>query len=161
VSADGQSLAYSTYLGGSREDSANSIAVDLQGNAYVTGSAQSEDFPLERPLISSLSGSAHAFVAQLDPQGSSLLYSTLLRGSIEDAGQAIAVDASGHAHVTGWTRSLDFPSAHALQSACKLNARGECKSAAFASVLAPDGQKLVFSTYLGGSGGDRANAVSL
>ena len=161
VAADGQSLTYSTYLGGSAEDAGNAIAVDSHGNAYITGSAQSRDFPLAQAMTASLSGNEHAFVSKLDAQGSVLVYSTLLGGSVADAGQAIAVDAAGHAHVAGWTRSLDFPVHNSVQNSCKLNPQGQCEGAAFASVLSTDGQSIAFSTYLGGRGGDRANAVSI
>src|SRR5262249_20284928 len=95
------------------------------------------------------------------PQSSTLAYSTLLGGSLEEAEQGISVDGSGRAFVIGWTRSTDFPAQNAVQTACKASPQGQCKGAAFASVLTTDGQKLLFSTYMGGSGSDRANAVSI
>src|SRR5262249_7363643 len=124
------------------------------------GSAKSLDFPSAQAAASLSSGAGHVFVSKLDAQGSKLVYSTLIGGNDAEAGQAIAIDHTGRAHVTGWTRSTDFPVAHATQSSCRTDAQGICKGAAIAAVLTPDGQQLAFSTYLGG-GGDSANAVSL
>ena len=115
------SLAYSTYLGGSDIDSTSNLAVDWAGNAYVTGFTTSRDFPLAHPLPApnnALQGNQDAFVSKLhfDEQTAtlSLVYSTFLGGSGDDAGDAIAVDLFGNAYVTGYTTSPDFPLAHPL-----------------------------------------------
>ncbi|MBI4489344.1 MAG: SBBP repeat-containing protein, partial [Deltaproteobacteria bacterium] len=104
----GSALIYSTYLGGSNEDGGMGIAVDLSGNAYVTGFTFSADFPTASPLQSSLGSSQDAFVTKLNPAGSVLIYSTYLGGSREDSGNGIAVDSSGNAYVTGGTLSPNF-----------------------------------------------------
>ena len=103
-------LVYSTYLGGSANDQANSIAIDTRGNTYITGFAQSIDFPTTMDAYQpALKGFANVFVSKMNPAGSALLYSTYLGGSGSDTGLGIAVDDSGNAYVTGSTRSSDFP----------------------------------------------------
>src|SRR5947209_2822509 len=103
-------LAYSTYLGGSNSDGGSGIAVDAAGNAYVTGNANSTNFPTTTGAFrNGLVGFADAFVAKLDPTGSTLLYSTYLGGSNFNDATGIAVDAAGNAYVTGSTFSNDFP----------------------------------------------------
>jgi hypothetical protein len=109
------SLIYSTYLGGSYIDSAYAIAVDSSGNAYVTGETTSSDFPTENPYQVSYGGNDDAFVTKLDSSGNSLIYSTYLGGSSYDLAYAIAVDSSGNAYVTGFTRSSDFPTENPYQ----------------------------------------------
>jgi hypothetical protein len=103
------SLAYSTYLGGSIDDSGNAIAVDSTGAAYLTGQTGSTDFPTTPGAFDpSLNGSGDAFVTKLDPAGSTV-YSTYLGGSFEESGVGIAVDSTGAAYLTGQTGSTDFP----------------------------------------------------
>jgi hypothetical protein len=106
----GNTLVYSTYLGGSSGDVGFGIAVDAQGNAYVTGSTRSVDL-LASPLPpnNALRGGDDAFVAKLGPGGNTLVYSTYLGGSGPDVGSGIAVDAQGSAYVAGITNSADFP----------------------------------------------------
>jgi hypothetical protein len=104
-------LSYSTYLGGSDDDSGRGIAVDSSGNAYVTGSMYSTDFPTKNPFQPSAGGGFadhDAFVAKFTSTGT-LSYSTYLGGSDDDYGRGIAVDSSGNAYVTGHTTSDDFP----------------------------------------------------
>ncbi len=113
----GSALVYSTYLGGSDNDTGWGIAVDSQGNAYVTGHTQSADFPIMNPLQAALGGSADAFVAKLDPAGSALIYSTYLGGKSFDGGNGIGLDPDGNAYVTGSTSSFDFPTMNPLQAA--------------------------------------------
>jgi hypothetical protein len=141
-------LVYSTYLGGtSGYDEGYSIAVDASGNAYVTGQTSATDFPLAGPLQSTnKSTGGTAFVSKLSADGSALVYSTYLGGSVSDQGNAIAVDAAGNAYVAGQTCSTDFPTVFPVQAA--LN--GACGG--FVSKLNAAGSALVYSTYLGGSG---------
>ena len=117
LNPEGSSLVYSTYLGGSGSDIVSGIDVDASGNAYVIGKTESSDFPTANPLQPVLGSSRDAFVAKLNPEGSSLVYSTYLGGNTFDEGQAIAVDSAGSAYVTGWTSSADFPTANPLQPA--------------------------------------------
>src|SRR6266849_2904921 len=147
-------LSYSTYLGGSSDDEGNAIAVDSSGNAYVTGSTSSTNFPTKNPLQPALGGSSDAFVAKLDPTGS-LIYSTFLGGSVGDFGNAIAVDASGNAYITGGTNSANFPTKNPLQVALG------GASDAFVAKLDPTGSALVYSTFLGGTMDDVGNGIAV
>ena len=106
----GSSLSYSTYLGGNNNDAGFGIAVDISGNAYVTGVTASTNFPTAN-AIQPVSGgpSNDAFVTKLNTQGSALVYSTYLGGSDIDEARGIAVDANGNAYVTGRSSSQDFP----------------------------------------------------
>jgi len=152
-------LTYSTYLGGSGNDSGFGIAVDLTGAAYVTGLTTSTDFPVANststPIQVAKSGGVDAFVTKLNPTGSSLVYSTYLGGTNTDSGHAIAVDLSGNAYVVGSTASTDFPTSHPFQGS---NGGG---TDGFAAKLNPNGDGLVYSTYLGGVSDDQANAVAV
>lgn len=148
-------LDYSTYLGGGGSDAVTGIAVDAAGNRYLTGVTLSADFPTAAALQPALAGASDAFVAKLDAQGSGLVYSTFLGGSGTDEGHAIAVDGSGSVSVTGFTDSSDFPVVGAVQ-AVRRGGRD-----AFVARLAPSGAALVYSTYLGGSQHDAAEAIAL
>jgi len=118
LNAAGSALAYSTYLGGSSNDSGYGIAVDGSGNAYVAGYTSSTNFPTAGPLQAANGGGTYdAFVSKLNAAGSALTYSTYLGGSNSDSGRDIAVDGSGNAYVTGRTESPNFPTAGPLQAA--------------------------------------------
>jgi parallel beta-helix repeat protein len=101
-------LSYSTYLGGSGNDQAFSIAVDSEGSAYVTGVSTSPAFPTTPGALKTQDFDG-AFVTKLDPTGSTLIYSTYLSGSGGSSGTSIAVDAAGNAYITGQTTTSDFP----------------------------------------------------
>jgi hypothetical protein len=154
LNAAGNGLIYSTYIGGSGDDRAYGIAVDASGNAYVTGSTTSQNFPVRYALQSRLLGSRNAFVVKLSPAGNVMLYSTYLGGSGADYGYGIAVDSSGNAYVVGDTTSLNFPATgfqtgfHGVQDA-------------FAAKVSADGSHLVYSTYLGGSNTDHGAAIAV
>jgi hypothetical protein len=156
INAAGSALVYSTYLGGSGGDGGSGIAVDSAGNAYVTGTTASTDFPLMNPLQGAFGGGGqHAFVAKLNATGTALVYSTYLGGSGNDYGYGIAVDSSGNAYVTGGTYSTDFPTKNPLQGA---NAGG---FDTFVSKINAAGSALVYSTYLGGSGYDGSTGIAV
>jgi hypothetical protein len=147
----GSALVYSTYLGGSETEYGQGIAVDSFGNAYVTGYTDSSDFPTANPIQGCAKCGASippydAFVTKLDPTGSVLVYSTYLGGSGWDYGEGIAVDAAGNAYVTGNSGSTDFPTANPLQACSNNNA--------FVAQFNPTGSELVYSTCLGGAGGN-------
>jgi len=148
-------LVYSTYLGGSGADVGTGIAVDASGDAYVTGSTVSSNFPTVNAFQPTSHGNNEAFVSKLNPPGSALVYSTYLGGGSDDLGTGIAVDAGGSAYVTGRTNSGDFPTLHAVQP---LN-RGSFD--AYITKLTPAGNALVYSTYLGAGGDDFGNAIAV
>jgi len=152
-------LFYSTYLGGSGDDEGTSIAVDAAGNAYVTGTTDSINFPtVAGSFDTSFGGGAlDVFVTKLNPTGSGLVYSTYLGGSgSEDTrtGGQIAVDAAGSAYVAGATDSPDFPT---TSGAFQSTLAGPAD--AFVTKLDPSGSALLYSTYLGGSSGDGAFGI--
>ena len=110
LNSSGSALVYSTYLGGSKFDVGQGIAVDSSDNAYITGYTNSSDFPTTAGAPqTTLGGGVDVFVSTLNGSGSTLIYSTYLGGSDLEAGQGIAVDSSGNAYVTGYTASSDFP----------------------------------------------------
>ncbi|HLE56590.1 MAG TPA: SBBP repeat-containing protein, partial [Rhodothermia bacterium] len=155
LNPDGSALVYSTYLGGSDSDAGQGIALDDSGNAYVTGSTLSTIFPTATPVQATGSGGTDAFVTKVNPDGTGLVYSTYLGGTDGDFGQAIAVNAAGSAYVTGYTFSTNLPTANPHQ------ATNAGSADVFVAELDAAGSALVFSTYLGGAGVDRAFALAL
>jgi hypothetical protein len=152
LSPDGSSLVYSTYLGGTSIENADGIAVDAAGNAYITGDTQSGDFPTHNAYQPQHAGtgSTDVFVTKLNASGQALIYSTFLGGSSGgETGLAITADAGGYGYITGFTTSSNFPVANAYQPNCYPGAAG-CWDA-FVTRFSPDGQSLVYSTYLGGN----------
>ena len=150
------SLAYSTYLGGSGLEEGKGIAVDAAGNAYVTGYTSSEDFPSLAPYQSTYVGNRDVFVTKFSPTGA-ILYSTFLGGTGQDSGNAIAVDAFGHAYVTGDTSGDDFP----LVNPCQDHNASGIGFDAFVTKISPNGDLLVFSTYLGGGRTDQGEGIAV
>ncbi len=155
LNAAGSALVYSTYLGGNGQDYGTGIAVDSSGNAYVTGETLSTDFPTANAFQASF-GAGKAFVTKFNAAGSALVYSTYLGGSSGDRGQGIAVDSSGNAFVTGWTRSTDFPTANSFQAR-----NGGGLGDVFVTKFNASGSALVYSTYLGGSGQDISEGIAV
>ena len=109
LSASGNALMYSTYLGGGGDDEGRGIAVDNDGCVYLTGKTTSADLPTPIPCGGSLRGPSDGFAAKLSASGSALVYSTYLGGGGDDEGYGIAIDTVGCAYLTGWTVSTDFP----------------------------------------------------
>jgi predicted extracellular nuclease len=121
-SAAGNTLAYSTFLGGSANETGLGIAVDTSGNAYVVGQTASLNFPAVSPLQAANAsvppnGTFDAFVTKIGANGSGLLYSTYLGGAKDDVANEVAVNAAGDAFITGQTFSANFPTASARQPA--------------------------------------------
>jgi hypothetical protein len=161
-------VVYSTYLGGSSNDLASAIAVDPQGNAYMTGWTQSTDFvPAATPGFQKTwpmpsVGNAHVvFVAKLNPTGSGLVYATYLGGTGSasvDQGFGIALDSNKDAFVAGTTAAFDFPhTPNAYQTQDRSNSGGT----AFLTELDPSGSSLLYSTFVGGTGAAEAHAVAV
>jgi beta-propeller repeat-containing protein len=154
LKADGKTLLYSTYLGGSDFDEGLGVAVDLEEQAYITGATRSSNFPTTaNPLQSTFSGNRDAFVAKLKADGKTLVYSTYLGGSDFDEGTAIAV-RKRRAFVSGSTESSNFPLSNPLQGF-----GGERD--VFVTKLKVNGQAFAYSTYLGGSGSDEGLGIAV
>jgi hypothetical protein len=152
LTAAGTALTFSTYIGGGSEDRGDAIAVDASGAIYLAGET----------LSANLAGAGNAFgggykdayVAKLDPTGTSLVFTTYLGGSESDGGIGLAVDAAGAVYLAGYTGSADFPTANAYDAT--LDGSGD----AFVTKLAPDGGSFVYSTFFGGGGGS-ATAIAV
>ncbi|HEU4435700.1 MAG TPA: SBBP repeat-containing protein, partial [Pyrinomonadaceae bacterium] len=156
LNATGTALIYSTFVGGSGLDSAEDIAIDSAGNAYVTGNAQA-GFPVTPGAFQTVSsGVSDAMVAKLNSTGTALVYSTFLGGGGNDGGSGIAINAAGNAYVTGFTDSSNFPvTPGAFQSMKGMGLD------AFVTELSTTGNALAYSTYLGGDGTEFGNDVTL
>ncbi len=163
------SLVYSTYLGGTGDDVGNGIAVNSAGAIYITGKTTSTDFPKTAGAFDGTCGSdgscdggaSDAFVTKLDPSltgTAQLVYSTYLGGGSADSGNAIAVDASGNAYVTGLTKSPDFPATVGVLQP-SLKAAGFDAFVTKLNPAASGAASLVYSTYLGGSGFDEGRGI--
>ncbi len=147
LNSTGNAILYSTYLGGSLEDYSSSIAIDDSGNAYISGSTSSVNFPLTSAYQSTFAGGGFdAFVAKLNNLGNGLSYSSYLGGSGLEWGRGIAVDRNGNSYVSGYTNSTNFPIQNAYQSVY-----GGGADDAFLTKFNHAGIALLYSTYLGGS----------
>ena len=153
-------LVYSTYLGGTGDDSGSSIDVDDNGNIYVTGTTSSTNFPTHNPFqASNAGGLADAFVTKLDPTGANVIYSTYIGGSGQDRADAIFVDkATGAVYLAGRadSTSIDFPT---TPGAFATTYRGGDFDA-FVLKLNPAGNSLAYSTFLGGGDNDSAIGIA-
>jgi photosystem II stability/assembly factor-like uncharacterized protein len=154
-------VSYSTYLGGTGNDSINAISVDSTGNAYVTGQTASPNFPTTPGSVQGTFGSGFflSFVTKLNLRSNTLEYSTYIGGhtsiglfSAQTTGKGIALDSKGNAYVTGSTSAIDFPTTPgAFQATWNGTANFSVPTNAFVTKLNQDGSALVYSTYLGGS----------
>ncbi|MGV3724732.1 MAG: SBBP repeat-containing protein, partial [Actinomycetota bacterium] len=147
-------INYGSYLGGSGDDLGASVGVDAAGNAYVTGSTESANFPTLSALDTTLTGTRDVFVSKLNAAGTALLYSTYVGGDGVDSAQGLAVSSTGTVTVTGDTTSANFPTPGGVQTT--YGGAGD----AFIFRLDESGGG-VFSTYLGGSDSDLGNGVAV
>ncbi len=139
-------LIYSTYLGGSGSETSFAMALDDDGNAYITGQVYSEDFPTsDGAHDNSHNGDKDIFVSKLNSDGTQLIYSTFIGGEGPDEGLGIAVDDDGYAYITGRSESVDFPT---TTGAYDETHNGD--SDVIVLKLDPDGSDLVYSSYVGG-----------
>ena len=165
-------LSFSTYLGASGNEAIRGMAADSSGNIYVTGSSTSANLPatgLQRQFggkASTLLGVVtigDAFVAKFSPAGA-LLYLTYLGGSAEDVGSALAVDKSGNVYVTGYTDSNNFPVTAAAAQKAMAGRGGNMLvqlGDAFVAKIGPNGDQLIYSTFLGGRSDDYGSAIAV
>lgn len=139
-------LIYSTYLGGIWTDDGFDIAVDMTGSAYVVGHTASPDFPLKDAFDSTTTATWTAFVTKMNPDGSGLIWSTYLGGTLGGRAMAVSVTSQGEAVVSGGTSAADFPTTPgAFRATPKYP-----DSDGFLTKFSADGASLVYSTYLGG-----------
>ena len=163
ISPRADRLLYSTFLGGNFRSSANAIAVDSAGRAFVVGSTCSSNFPttrsavLQKPAGSDKVDACDGFIAWLNAEGSRLEYGTYLGGTREDAATAVALAPSGDAvYVAGYTFSADFPITGTAPQ-MKLNGL----SNGFFSAIDVRSGRLLYSTYLGGNANDRITGIAV
>ena len=145
LNADGRSLAFATYIGGSSDDFAAGIALDKSGDIWVDGSTSSVDFPTTPGAAQpNLFGGLDGFVAKLSHTGDSIVSSTYLGGSSDDFCEKLALGPDGNPVVTGFTMSQDFPTANAFQ-----RTYGGGVTNAFVTKLDASESRLLYSSYLG------------
>ena len=157
IDPSGGTLLYATFLGGGLRDKGEGIAVDGLGSAYVTGETRSSDFPTTPGALDTVQdGDNDGFVAKIDPSGGSLIYGTFLGGNTVDLGRGIAVDGAGNAYVTGATLSPDFPT---TPGAFDTSHNGS--NDAFVAKLDPSGSSLVYGTYIGGGSSDGGSGIDI
>ncbi len=158
---------YRTRIGGNRNDTATGIDIDAAGNAFIVGQTNSSNFPTANAVQSIFGGGipspngppSDGFVVKLNAAGTDLLYSTFLGGSRQDSIYDIALDAAGNAHVSGQTNSDNFPTQNPIQPS--FNGSIVDRSEAFVSQLNSAGTGFGYSSYLGGTQVDRADAIAV
>jgi len=156
LAPSGTAITYASYFGGASNESANAIAIDSTGAAYIAGRTDSTDFPATTKDTLPVRGGGDAFVVKFARDGASVVYASILGGFAVDIANSIAVDSAGSAHIAGETRSDNFP---ITETAYQKTRRGT--SDAFVSKLAANGASLVFSTYYGGDLQEVARAIGV
>ncbi len=159
LNGQGNSLVYSGFLGGEENDSTEGVVVDASGNAYVTGGTKSTGFPTTVSAYQGTrAGDTDAYLTKINSAGSALLYSSYLGGSGTDRGSGIAIDGNGNAFISGFTSSSDFPTETAFQNGFggsfdAFVARFDTATSGLSSLL--------FCSYLGGTGDDKAYGLAI
>jgi Ricin-type beta-trefoil lectin domain-like/Beta-propeller repeat/FG-GAP-like repeat/Putative binding domain, N-terminal len=160
----GSTIVFSTYLGGSNGETARDIAVDANGNVYVTGTTVSNDYPTTPGTLRSTSTGTSGndvVLTKLSPSGSALLYSAVIGGVRDDEVRGIAVDKSGNCYLTGTTNSSDFPvSAGARNDLWKLDTLASAAKV-FVMKVNPSATSVSYSAILGGTGIDQAAGLAI
>ncbi len=158
LNASGTALIYSTYLGGSLNDLANELVIDSSGNAYITGSTFSPNYPTTPGAfqVSPPGSGANAFLTKLNATGSALIFSTYLGGSGVNQSASLAIDSAGNSYLTGLTTSADFP---VTPGAFQTTLNGVFNS--FITKFNSTGSALIYSTYLGGSQAEQGTRITV
>jgi uncharacterized repeat protein (TIGR01451 family) len=159
LNAPGNALVYSSFLGGEENDSVEGIAVDANGIAYVTGGTKSNAFPITMNAYQSTrAGDTDAFLAKINSAGSALLYSSFIGGAATDRGSGVVIDGSGVAYIAGYGASPDFPTEDPFQAG--FGGSFDAFVAKF-DTNASGINSLVFCSYLGGAGDDKAFGLAM
>ena len=156
VTGTNRSMVFSTVIGGGGTDDASGVAIDPDGDIYLTGSTQSSDFPTMNPLYATYAGSTDAYITKLAKTGDKLIYSTFVGGGKEDVATAIAVNLNKTPVICGYTNSTNFPMAGAPYQN-KLKGQYD----AFIFRLNAAGKSIDLATYWGGAGNDKAWAIAM
>jgi len=154
-------VSYSSYLGGTGNETAPAVAVDAAFNAYVAGTTASTNFPTTAgALQTSLKGTTtNVFITKFNSTGTGVLFSTYLGSTGTDSAAGIAVDSGFNAYVAGTTNATDFPIITAKAVPDTPATAGT--NHVFVSELNPSGSGLIYSTYLAGNGADTAKGVAV
>jgi hypothetical protein len=163
VNASGTALEYCGYVGGTGEDAGSGITVDRAGNAYITGSTNSPanvspSFPVTKGPFLTYNGGFDAFIAEVNPEGSALVYCTYIGGSGDDYGYGIAVDPAGSTYMTGYTSSTeaDFPVLGGPDSTFNGGYYD-----AFVVKVSPEGEGRAYCGFIGGSEYDVGTGIAV
>jgi hypothetical protein len=158
LNAAGNGLVYSGFLGGEENDSTEGVAVDASGVAYVTGGTKSNAFPVTvNAYQGQRAGDTDAYLTKINSSGSALLYSSYIGGSGTDRGSGVVIDGNGTAYLAGYGASPDFPTQDPFQAG--FGGGFDAFIARF-DTNASGLNSLVFSSYLGGSGDDKAFGIA-
>jgi PKD repeat protein len=151
-------LNYSSYVGGSNEELCWDIAIDSSANAYVTGYTYSSDFPTTLGAYNrTYCNSTDVFLFKLNPNGSSLVYSTYFGGNGSEWAEGITVDFYGNSYITGMTSSYNFP----ITSGALDTSYNGGDFDVFLLKLNPNGSSLNYSTFIGGKDLDKAYGITI
>ncbi len=151
IDSTGENLIFSTYFGGSVSETSKGIKLDMNGSIYLTGHTNSPDFPTIN-AYQSIYDSCDAFIAKFSNSGNELIYSTYLGGSNYEACASIDIDSAGCAYVTGFTKSIDFPTVNPIQEY-------QDGQEVFITKMNANGDDIIYSTFLGGSGSELGQEI--
>ncbi len=150
-------LIWITYFGGTGTDAGLGLALDSGGDVFVSGYTNSQNLPVKNAFQSTFNGGEiDAFLAKISSRGNQLIFATYLGGAGDDYGNGVAVDASGSAYQTGWTRSANFPNRGGYQQGPS-GGGGDT----FVTKFAPSGSSLLYSTFVGGNGDDLGTSIAV
>jgi len=162
LNPDASALIYATFIGGMNGDYGYDIAVNAQGNAYIGGWTVSPDFPVTPGAFDTEYNQIEGYVAQLNADGSDLVYATYIGGGMSDYVYAVGLDAAGNIYLTGHTASADFPvTAGAFDTACTECGPSPTYSDGYVAKLNPTGSALIYASYLGGNTYDYGNDIAV
>ena len=157
LNSAGSGLIYSTFLGGTKSDTANCIYVDIYGNTYVGGITYSSDFPTTANVFdTSYAGDGDGFIIKLNSSGSGLLFSTFIGGWELESIYSITLDSLNNIYVTGYTSSHNFP--------ITIEAYDESYNGGFdvfVTKMCSNGSSLLFSTFIGARSGEYGNDLEI